>query len=86
MHSRLALALLLLPVPAASAESPVASFSATAIDNYVAPFVDTNNFSGVVLVARGGEPMFAKAYGFADREARVANGLRTRFHIASMSM
>ena len=86
MHSRLALALLLLPVPAASAESPVASFSATAIDNYVAPFVDTNNFSGVVLVARGGDPVFTKAYGFADREARVANGLRTRFHIASMSM
>ena len=60
MHSRLALALLLLSVPAASAESPVASAPATAIDNYLTPFVDTNNFSGVVLVARGGEPVFAK--------------------------
>ena len=41
MHSRLALALLLLSVPAASAESPVASAPATAIDNYLTPFVDT---------------------------------------------
>ena len=86
MHSHLALALLLLSVPAAPAESPVASSPATAIDSYVAPFVDTNNFSGVVLVARGGDPVFTKAYGFADREARVANGVGTRFHIASMSM
>ncbi len=86
MVGRLALALLLLSGPAVAAQGPVASSPIAAIDHYVAPFVDTNNFSGVVLVARGGKPVFAKAYGSADREAHIANDLQTRFHIASMSM
>ena len=56
------------------------------VDAYVQPYVRTNNFSGVVMVARKGVPAFAKAYGFADREKRVPNTLETRFHVASMSM
>lgn len=86
MVGRLALTVLLVFSSPASAQNTVASSPSAAIDNYVTPFVDTNNFSGVVLVARSGEPVFAKAYGFADREGRVANDLQTRFHIASMSM
>ena len=61
-------------------------FPSTDIANYVRPYVDTRNFSGVVLVARDSKPVFAQAYGFADRERRVPNTLHTRFHIASMSM
>jgi len=83
--ARLALAFLLVSGSPAVAQNTVASSPIAAIDRYVTPFVDTNNFSGVVLVARG-KPLFAKAYGSADREARVANDLGTRFHIASMSM
>jgi D-alanyl-D-alanine carboxypeptidase len=56
------------------------------VQRYIAPYVQTNNFSGVVLAARGGVPVFAKAYGLADRERHVPNSLTTRFHIASMSM
>jgi CubicO group peptidase (beta-lactamase class C family) len=56
------------------------------IENYIEPYVRTNNFSGVVLAACAGVPVFAKAYGFADRERRIPNSLKTRFHIASMSM
>jgi CubicO group peptidase (beta-lactamase class C family) len=56
------------------------------VQRYIAPYVQTNNFSGVVLAARGGAPVFAKAYGLADRERHVPNSLTTRFHIASMSM
>lgn len=56
------------------------------IESYVEPYVRTNNFSGVILVSRGGVPVFARAYGFADRQRRIPNSLKTRFHIASMSM
>jgi CubicO group peptidase (beta-lactamase class C family) len=56
------------------------------VEAFVAPYVQTNNFSGVVFAARAGVPLFAKAYGFADRERRIPNRLDTRFHIASMSM
>ena len=86
MLARLALAFLLVSGSPAVAQNTFASSPIAAIDGYVTPFVDTNNFSGVVLVARGGEPVFAKAYGSADREGGVANDLRTHFHIASMSM
>jgi CubicO group peptidase (beta-lactamase class C family) len=56
------------------------------IEAYIDPYVQTNNFSGVVFAARKGVPVFAKAYGFADRGRRTPNSLKTRFHIASMSM
>jgi CubicO group peptidase (beta-lactamase class C family) len=59
---------------------------AQAIDRYLRPYAETNNFSGVVLAASNGKPVFAKAYGLADLRARVPNTLDTRFHIASMSM
>jgi CubicO group peptidase (beta-lactamase class C family) len=42
-------------------------------------------FSGAVLLARNGKPIFAKAYGFANREAKTPNTLDTRFRIGSMN-
>lgn len=56
------------------------------ITQYVQPYVETNNFSGAVLVARDGRVIFSRAYGFSDRERRIPNTPRTRFHVASMSM
>jgi len=41
-------------------------------------------FSGVVLVARDGVPIYQKAVGLADREHGRPNTLGTRFNIASM--
>ena len=43
------------------------------------------SFAGAVLVARNGKPDFAEAYGFADREHKTPNTLRTRFRIGSMN-
>lgn len=60
--------------------------TAAAIDSYLQPYVQTENFSGVVLVEKSGRVIFEKAYGFADREKRLRNSPDTRFHIASMSM
>lgn len=41
-------------------------------------------FSGAVLVAKDGQPIFARAYGQADREHSIANTLETRFRMGSM--
>ena len=60
--------------------------STAAIDSYLQPYVQTENFSGVVFVEKSGRVIFEKAYGFADREKRVHNTRKTRFHIASLSM
>ncbi len=42
-------------------------------------------FSGAVLVARQGKPIFASAYGLANRETREPNKLTTRFRMGSMN-
>lgn len=43
----------------------------------------TGAFAGAVLVAHRGQPIFASAYGLADRDLRKANSLDTKFRIAS---
>jgi D-alanyl-D-alanine carboxypeptidase len=47
--------------------------------------VANDRFAGAVLVARNGEPIFAEAYGLADRDKKLANKLDTRFRIGSMN-
>ena len=42
-------------------------------------------FSGAVLLARGGKPIFEAAYGLGDRDRRIPNTLDTRFRIGSMN-
>ena len=44
-----------------------------------------DRFSGAVLVAKNSKPVFAQAYGLADREHKVPNALKTRFRIGSMN-
>lgn len=42
-------------------------------------------FSGAVLLARHGRPVFAEAYGWANEQERVPNRVGTRFSLASIS-
>jgi CubicO group peptidase (beta-lactamase class C family) len=44
-----------------------------------------DRFSGAVLVAKNGRPIFSAAYGLADRERKVANTVETRFKNGSMN-
>jgi CubicO group peptidase (beta-lactamase class C family) len=44
-----------------------------------------DQFSGVVLVARDGKPIFQRAIGLADREQGIPNQLQTKFRIGSMN-
>jgi CubicO group peptidase (beta-lactamase class C family) len=55
------------------------------LDGYFATLAADEVFSGVALVARNGVPVFFKAYGFADREKKIANTIRTRFNIGSIN-
>lgn len=57
----------------------------SALDGYIAPLVAGDAFSGSVLVAKNGRPLFEKAYGFADRANRVPNTTKTRFSIGSIN-
>ena len=44
-----------------------------------------DSFAGSVLIAKDGRPVFAQAYGLADRARKVPNTLQTRFRIGSMN-
>ena len=44
-----------------------------------------DRFSGAALVAKNGKPVFAQAYGLADREKKTPNSLKTRFRLGSMN-
>ena len=55
------------------------------IKAYLAPFAETGNLSGAVLVARRGRVLIRESYGMANYELNVPNSPLTRFHIASIS-
>jgi CubicO group peptidase (beta-lactamase class C family) len=45
----------------------------------------SDRFAGAVLVAKQGKPIFAQAYGLADREHNIPNTLQTCFSLASIN-
>jgi CubicO group peptidase (beta-lactamase class C family) len=55
------------------------------LDAYLETSTEKDIFSGVVLVAREGQPIFKKAYGMADREHNISNQVNIRFCIGSMN-
>jgi CubicO group peptidase (beta-lactamase class C family) len=71
------------PVPANPAMTPEQLSSA--LDGYITPLVANDTFSGTVIVAKDGTPVFQKAYGLADRANRVPNTMATRFSIGSIN-
>jgi len=50
----------------------------------MARLVEGDDFSGAILLARGGKPLFNKAYGLASRADQASNRTDTKFNIASM--
>ena len=53
--------------------------------NFIRTRLEEMDFSGVVLVARDGKPVFTATRGLADREQGTPNKLDTRFRIASVT-
>jgi acyl-CoA synthetase (AMP-forming)/AMP-acid ligase II len=67
-------------------DAPVASVPEAALPKAIADAVAAEvaeGFSGAVLVAKGGKPVFAQAYGYADRATHRPNTLDTPFGLAS---
>ncbi|HRH44588.1 MAG TPA: serine hydrolase domain-containing protein [Pyrinomonadaceae bacterium] len=54
-------------------------------EKYLNDLVSEDKFSGVVLVAKGDKPIFAKAYGLADKEKNVPNKVDTKFNLGSIN-
>lgn len=55
------------------------------VDKLVKEYTDLGIFSGVVLIAEEGEPLYHKAFGLANSETKTSNKLDTRFDIGSMN-
>ena len=56
-----------------------------ALDQELDRAAAADEFSGTVIIAKHGAPIFAKAYNRADRERGVANVLDTSFNVGSMN-
>ena len=54
------------------------------IGSYLQRMGDADIFSGTVVIARNGKPIFAQAYGYADREKKIFNTVETPFFSASI--
>ena len=59
--------------------------AAALVDAYLEPYLTTGNFSGSILVARGGRVLFSRGYGLADIENERPNRPDTSFYLASTS-
>ncbi len=55
------------------------------VDEELSKRAEADSFSGVVLMARGSEPVFYKGYGLANREADIPITTGTRFDIGSIT-
>jgi D-alanyl-D-alanine carboxypeptidase len=55
------------------------------IGAYLKRMGDADIFSGAIVIAREGKPVFAQAYGYADREKKIPNTAETPFLLASMN-
>ncbi len=55
------------------------------IDALVQEYLDLDTFSGVVLIAEDGNPVYHKAFGLADRTQKIKNTVNTKFDIGSMN-
>ncbi len=69
------------PVAKNMTEAEIASSLRAYLDDLAA----LDKFSGVVLIARDGKPIFEKAYGLANRAKNLPNNIETKFNLGSMN-
>ena len=55
------------------------------LDEYISPYVDREDFSGVVLIAKEGKVLYKKSFGLYDVAKRKRHRTNGRFAIASVS-
>ncbi len=69
------------PVAKNMTDEQIASSLATYLDE----LAKEDKFSGVVLIAKDGKPVFERAYGLANRAKNLPNNTETRFNLGSMN-
>lgn len=55
------------------------------IGSYLKRLGEADIFSGAIVIAREGKPVFAQAYGYADREKKIPNTVDTPFLLGSLN-
>jgi CubicO group peptidase (beta-lactamase class C family) len=55
------------------------------MEQVIQSFTEKGEFTGTVLVARGSDMLFSKAYGHANREEQTPNTAATKFRVASIT-
>ena len=70
---------------APAAPRKITTSSSRPSGNTVEKASDADEFSGVILVAQNGIPLFEQAYGFADREKKIPNRVDTKFNVGSIN-
>ncbi len=56
-----------------------------AVRDFARSASEAGDFSGVILIARNGSPIFQEAFGYADREKKIPNKIDTKFNIGSIN-
>jgi len=56
-----------------------------AVKEYGERVARADEFSGVILIAKNGTPVFERAYGYADREKNALNRVDTKFNVGSIN-
>ena len=57
----------------------------TELHKMISAKTEAGEFSGVVLVAKNGRPLFHRAYGYASKRFKVPNVLDTKFNLGSIN-
>jgi CubicO group peptidase (beta-lactamase class C family) len=55
------------------------------VGEYLENETKKDEFSGTVLIARAGVPVFEKSYGFANRKSQITNKTDTKFNLGSIN-
>ena len=55
------------------------------LNQYLIEIAAVNEFSGAVLIAKDGKPIFEKSFGYASKKFNVENKIDTKFNIGSIS-
>ena len=82
---RLAAALIVAAPAAAAAQTNEAADPVARLRTIVDSLAAADQFSGVVVLTRDGEPVLQLARGMADREASTPNDLETAFNLGSIN-
>ena len=69
----------------AQEEKPPAIASLDELHSFLLKKAEANEFSGTVLIAKEGKPIFQNAYGFASKRFDVPNRIDTKFNLGSIN-